>query len=108
MIKWFSQRLTLPFDTFDRINHPKFYPESSDAANENLEQTFHGEPSTEGEEEHLPLPIWGAPLTQESAGPSLNKQLIKNKNYELERHLGKHLETEIEEVFRERTTPELQ
>ena len=74
----------------------------------NFEQTYHEEMSTEGEEEEFPpLPILGPLLTQESE-PFLNTLPFKNMNYELGRCLGKHLEMEIEEVFWERMTPELQ
>ena len=51
------------------------YKESLDIANDHQEQTFHEEPLTEGEEEHLPLPILGPSLTQESELSS-NKHLL--------------------------------
>ena len=48
------------------ILHPELYPESSDALDENLEQTFCKDSESEEEEEPLPLPILGTSLTQES------------------------------------------
>ena len=53
------------------------------------------------------MPIPGISLTLMSEQFS-NEQSFQNMNYKLERHLGKHLETEIEEVLQERTKPELE
>ena len=45
------------------------------------------------------------PSTTHKSEQFSNEQSFKNTNYELERHLGEHLETVIE-VFQERTTLE--
>ena len=76
----------------------------------NYEQPSHKDSENrveEEEEEEKPLPIPGPQLTHESEHFS-NEQSLENTNYELERCLGEHLETVIEEAFKERTTPEHQ
>ena len=101
----------ITFQNLRNINcnaNPEFDNKLSDTVDENLEQRFPKEPENEEEEEHLhPLPIPGPTLTHESE-PSSSNLLLGSMNGELERCLGIHLETEIEEAFRERTTPELQ
>ena len=91
----------------NRNTNPHLYTELSDAVNNNYKQPFHEESENEDEEESHPLPIPGTSLTLVSQQFS-NEQSFESMNYELEKHLGKHLETEIEKVFWERTTPELE
>ena len=104
MINSFLEKAILPSATSGILTGN----ELSDAVDENLKQPFHGESENEEEEEDLhSLPIPGPSVTHES-GAFLNDLQFENMNRELERHLGEHLETEIEEVFQERMTPEPQ
>ena len=84
--------------------NPRFYNELFNTVDHSFEKTSHKETENEEEEEELhPLPVPDWSLTQEWEPSSSNLQL-KNMNNKL----GKHLETEIEEVFWERMTMEPQ
>ena len=87
----------------DRNINPHLYTKSSNGVDDNYEQPFHKELENrdEEEEEEILLPILGTLLTWESE-QCLNEQSFENMNNELERHLGKHLEMEIEEALWER------